>query len=327
MSARPIPLLILLTALVLAAFAVADAAPGAADVRKDFLEFNACGKPKNEDGSQHECHHYDNPDDGAPPKTVAEAIADSILGRSTKPDAVMLNEMCHRQFEELKTKLSAGDWAMDGAFAVHQTGIESCPGDSSSDNELGIAVLVRGTVDDSVTHRHPFTHQIGGESRQILCVKVNWGDGTRVCSTHLTYKSTDGCPDCPWHQADEVKDHVQQKYLTWGTPVVVGGDFNAAPTASPLNPLYDNWVNPDGSGSGFFKEVDMYNQDATARRVGEATHGDSSGNKIDYIFVNSGKWDVHEDRTGDVSGDATSSPYSDHDPLWGHAILDTPSES
>jgi hypothetical protein len=84
--------------------------------------------------------------------------------------------------------------------------------------------------------------------------------------------------------------------------------------------MYADWVNPNGTGHGHFKEVDMYNVDSTARRTGEDTHDSSSLGKIDYIFLSSGKWDL-----GDVDvGDATHSPYSDHDPLWGHATLQTP---
>ena len=296
MSFRSAALAVCLAAVGLA---VAAASPAGADVRKDFLDFNACGNV---------CNHGDQGDG-----SVVEAIRNSIYNHSPRPDAVTLNEMCYGQFEALQRRINAGDWNMQGFFSKARDHVDDCNGD---DKRFGNAVFVRGNATDA--NRKWFFNQAGDEERNILCVRVEWATPTRVCATHLTHLDTTHCdsyPDdgfttCRSFQAAEVEDHVRN-YLDNGVAVVVGGDFNATPGKGALDHLYDNWINPGGSGHGRFKEVD---QGDPACRCGEATHGDG---KLDYIFVNSGKW-------YDVGGDATHSDWSDHDPLWGHATLRTP---
>jgi endonuclease/exonuclease/phosphatase family metal-dependent hydrolase len=285
--------------LTIGALALGAATPAGADVCKDFLDFNACGNV---------CNHGDQGDG-----SVVQAIRDSIYGHSPRPDAVTLNEMCYGQFEALQNRINAGDWDMEGHFSKARDHVDDCNG---TDKRFGNAVFVRGTVSD--VSRKWFSAQAGDELRNIICVKVEWATPTRVCATHLTHLDTTSCdsyPDdgfqtCRSMQAAEVEGHVDD-YIGNGVAVVVGGDFNAEPRQGALDHLYDNWVNPEGSGHGDFKEVD---QGEPACRCGEDTRGSQ---KLDYVFVSSGKW-------YDVGGDATFSNYSDHDPLWGHAWLRTP---
>jgi endonuclease/exonuclease/phosphatase family metal-dependent hydrolase len=145
----------------------------------------------------------------------------------------------------------------------------------------------------------------------------------RVCSTHLT-NTDDKCPrdsgpSCRWQQAQQIKEKTNG-YLDNGVAVVVGGDFNARPSWDTLDHLYAQSLF-GGNATGHFKEVDQFHEDPNnARRGGEITWESRTTDdraKFDYIFVNAGAWDF-------PGGYATSSPYSDHHPLLGHATLNTP---
>jgi endonuclease/exonuclease/phosphatase family metal-dependent hydrolase len=309
---------LLLAGFVLTSLAVLGASPASADVTKYFMEFNACAN------SDNGCFKYDNPDGGSTPKTVSEAIADSILdpGRPRR-DAVILNEICRSQLDELEQKLRNRNYPMDARFAANNFNVNGCPGsDTGTDDNYGIAVLTQGgdSIIDNVTDSQNFNHQAGSETRKYLCVKVNWAIDTRVCSVHLTPNDQlcDG-KTCRERQAIQIKN-LTDNYAGFGTPIVVGGDFNAEPPAAALDHLYDQQIF-GGGAVGRFKELDQFFGPGDACRCGENTwHSEADPNlhrKLDYVFLSAGKWN-------DVDGGPTYSPYSDHDPYLGRATLDTP---
>ena len=327
---------------------LAVAAPSAtADVRKHFLTFNACGAIHQDDnwrcGSEDDTGRDDNNWGRTGDDSVVEAIRRSIYNHDPKPDAVMLQEMCATQFDALRERVQSGGYHMDGRFEATGWNIESSshdrPNCNGTDKRHGLGILVRGDIDWGVTDVLKFVHQAdsssgdGNQDRKMLCVKVKWANPTRICNTHLATGSADDSGDtcgdrsCRWNQALEIENFVARQYLDpYGTPVVIGGDFNAQPNWSTLDHLYAPWINPENSGHGRFKEVDQNldglrgdaNNPDPGCRCGENTFAGSDGSrKLDYIFVSQGHfYDVH--------GDATWSDWSDHDPLWGDAMLRTP---
>lgn len=283
--------------------ALACSAPAAADVRKDFLSFNACGNS---------CEHGD--------PAVTDKILSSIMDDSRPhPNGVMLQEMCFNQYDRLRDKLDDHpEWAMNGRFMEARADVANC----GSTGRYGNAVFVRGAIEE--TDYVQFDWQDGGvENRNMVCAKVHWQRYVRVCSVHLT-PSEDRCPrdtgpTCRWQQAEQVKEKTNL-YRTSGVAVVVGGDFNARPWGDALDHLYAQSLF-GGNATGHFKEVDQFHEGSdTPRRDGEITWESRTSTekaKYDYVFVSAGNWDF-------PSGSVTDSSFSDHRLLFGHATLNTP---
>lgn len=284
------------------ALACAPPAGAAEPLRRDFFSFNACGNVCNKGGLE-----------------VADAIYDSIIdGTQQRPHGVMLQEMCRNQYERLRVRIEAANspWQMDGEFLPARSDVSTC----GTTGEFGNAVFVTGTIEE--VDRVRFYHQgSGGETRNMICAKVNWRRYVRVCSTHLinTDEQCSGGYTCRWLQANEVRTKTSG-YIDNAVPVVVGGDFNARPSWDTLDHLYAGWIF-GAPAAGRFKEVDQfYEEPQYACRCGEVTWESRSSTdraKFDYIFVSGGDFDY-------PGGFATSSQYSDHHPLRGNAMLQIP---
>jgi endonuclease/exonuclease/phosphatase family metal-dependent hydrolase len=213
---------------------------------------------------------------------AARAVTRSIL--DFKPSAVSLNEACRAQVRSVKRRLRRRGRRV--SFRWVQTHFDNnCPGD-----RFGNAVL---TV-HRITARKSWAlkHDPGEEVRRLLCVTTRVASRrTRVCSVHIETASDRA------EQRAQIREVTRRvtRHGRRGAPVVLMGDFNVEPPDPLLDRLYRR-----------FREVD---QGRPPCRCGESTAG---SRKIDYIFVNRRRWKR-------VWGDATHSPYSDHDPLRGRA--------
>jgi endonuclease/exonuclease/phosphatase family metal-dependent hydrolase len=272
-------------------------ATASADTPLRFWQFNMCGAV------------IASPCNGGNEQPVSDAIKNSI--QNWKPDAVSLNEACQSQWATTYWNLNAaGLWSMGSRFVT--TRYLSAPTSSSgincnvydNDRRFGNALFSRQTIlmEPSATSL-PKT-QNTAETRKLWCMVVDLSRDTVYCSVHITNYDAD--IDA---QIARVASTVNQ-WVDSGTPVVLMGDFNVTPNDDRLDRIYNSALG--GGATGRFEEVDEYNGSTTRCRCGESTHGDR---KIDYIFVSARDFYSPD-------GDATSSSYSDHDPLRGSATLD-----
>jgi endonuclease/exonuclease/phosphatase family metal-dependent hydrolase len=288
-----------LTICVLAgAFLLCTGATASADTPLRFWHFNMCGAV------------IADPCNGGAEQPVSGAIKSSI--ESYRPHAVSLNEACESQWATTYWNLNAANaWSMGSRFVP--TRFLGVPTEESTINcnpyegarRFGNALFSKQTIlmEPSATSL-PKT-QNTPETRKLWCMVVDLHRDTVYCTVHITAYDAD--QDA---QIARVANTVNQ-WVDSGTPVVLMGDFNVEPSDNRLDRIYHSALG--GGATGRFEEVDQHHDMSTARcRCGESTLG---SRKIDYIFVSAR--DFYS-----LDGDATSSSYSDHDPLRGSATLD-----
>jgi endonuclease/exonuclease/phosphatase family metal-dependent hydrolase len=205
---------------------------------------------------------------------VVEDITSRIV--SARPDIVTLNEACEAQVSRLKALLAAGTWPMGGAFR-DQRAEPRCQGGQ----RFGDAVLTAGNIGGQDVLPLP---NLGGEHRAILCLRTDAGGPVLACVLHLVTGKAE----------NRVQLAAAAKVLNAraaGTPVIVGGDFNAQPAG--MGALLD------AGRSGRFVDTDP--QKAATR-----------GQKIDYVLFSRGHF-------SNPSGGPQTSKYSDHKVLLGQA--------
>jgi endonuclease/exonuclease/phosphatase family metal-dependent hydrolase len=279
------------------AFLLGAEATASADTPLRFWHFNMCGAI------------IAAPCNGGAEQPVSNAI--KTLIENYDPHAVSLNEACQSQWATTYWDLNAaGAWTMHSRFVT--TRYLSAPTSSSTincnvydgDRRFGNALFSRQTIlmEPSATSL-PKT-QTTPETRKLWCMVVDLTRDTVYCTVHITAYDPD---------IDAQIARVASTVNAWvddGIPVVLMGDFNVTPGDDRLDRIYSSALG--GGAFGRFEEVDEYNGSTTACRCGESTLG---SRKIDYIFVSAR--DFYS-----ADGDATSSSYSDHDPLRGSATLD-----
>lgn len=223
-------------------------------------------------------------------------------------DTVLLQELCIGQWTALRDALPG--YSAVWTSPATASGCAKWSADGST--RFGLGVLVR--TDAVERYVAPLTVPAGEEPRSVLCAKgpVD-GRTTLACTTHLAQYIQ------PDNGSAEALGHID----TWavGAPVILGGDFNAAPDYRALDP-----VRAGLPGTGRFAEVDENDRDyftaaclaagSTECRSGEPTV-DISGTpkKFDHVFVTAG------DFYG-VRGDATDPGLSDHKLLRGAAYAE-----
>ncbi len=137
---------------------------------------------------------------------------------------------------------------------------------------------------------HPFAR------RQALAamVKTPCGDLLAV-STHLSIS--------PWRNRRQV-----QELITWvenqSSPAIIGGDFNAAETASPIKLLKQRWIDT-------LRHIHPGHADPTTHRmvlpvIGELRH------RLDYLFL------FQKEKVWQIlnAGKEARFPFSDHAAVW-----------
>ncbi|PRX43860.1 endonuclease/exonuclease/phosphatase family protein [Prauserella shujinwangii] len=221
---------------------------------------------------------------------VAKAVVASVKDSKRWPYIVTLNEVCLNQHNYIRTRLDdhgyVGTWGPTGP---------KCKNGAA----YGNAIFVKSGR--TILGNFALPNPNNTEQRKILCVRSNRYDKWVACVTHISHKSADQKT-----QINAVATRVDS-YRNGGNRVVVGGDFNVTPNSPWIDPMYASCY---PGGKGRFYETDRAKCDG---RGGEGTH---SKGKIDYLFYSSHFYSFW--------GDATSSNYSDHDPLWGRAYLANP---
>lgn len=103
----------------------------------------------------------------------------------------------------------------------------------------------------------------------LTCVKYGSSPVRHVCSAHLVAYDVEGVRGA---QTRAIKNYAAE-WISHRHLVVVGGDFNTAPTSPPMDSMYAQ------NGNGSFVEA---NQIEDGTRTGNlATH---NAGKLDYVF-------------------------------------------
>jgi endonuclease/exonuclease/phosphatase family metal-dependent hydrolase len=224
---------------------------------------------------------------------VVGAILNTIL--SFRPDIVSLNEACLAQVDRLWTLLKQNNVTMSGCFGA-TTGRSLCPG-AEGQRWYGNAILSRGygigspeLIELPNRPEHP-------EKRRVVSMLTDpRGVRLHVSSTHLVPRAAD--EEYNSKQVTEVA-RIHNARAASGSAVMIGCDLNATP----------DQITEILSPGGHFRDVDFQDNEATY-----------STRKIDYLLLN-------RERFEHLSGDATTSSYSDHRPLRGRATFKLPAAS
>ncbi|SNR41958.1 endonuclease/exonuclease/phosphatase family protein [Actinomadura mexicana] len=217
------------------------AAPRPAAVTINAVSWNVCG------GS-------DCPSGAAPAKLTKEIVqrmrATEVGGRTVRPNAALLQEVCEGQVRSFRTSLPKWSWAFapgDGACAAGQ-------------GRVGVAI---GTDAPLTAHRQARLPAPSGSTRIALCGEVtSWT--TRVCVTQLSEAES-----AQWRR----KEAGALTTLAGTDRVLVGGDLGDAPESPALDPLYAAYDECDQSGTS---------------RTGANTRQNWQGAalaKTDYLFI------------------------------------------
>ncbi|MGX2998764.1 endonuclease/exonuclease/phosphatase family protein [Streptomyces sp. JNUCC 64] len=300
-----------------------------------FLSYNICGANE-EPEAKTPCGPY---------RDHVKVRVDELKAQiaAWDPDFVFLQEVCSSQYDELRTALAAKGYG--GSFATMITPAMDPTGDLcksdlepafNKEHDFGNAVLAKGPITPTPT----IELNVGGESPnqkwRSACVQAPLqGRNTLACSVHLNSYT----PEIQTEQARKLANEVNG-WIDRGTPVVIGGDFNAqykgtnnavqyplTPLSASLNPFYSH---PDAPGTpgGRFLETDETDAQhftpqcqALTRPVGHCRSGEytvlkplaSAESKYDYIFVSKAHFK-------NVAADALPrESFSDHYPYRGAA--------
>ncbi|MCX4547613.1 endonuclease/exonuclease/phosphatase family protein [Streptomyces sp. NBC_01387] len=262
---------LLLLLMALPTYAQADSLPVTTPQSLHFVSYNICGSACPKSAT-----------DSATNRMNAVVAQASPQGWNT--DAIFLQEVCEDQYDTFNTRLQPLGYHGKFTATIAAGGsATACKGKYA----YGVALFVKGPILASTVL--PLT--VGNEVEKILvpCVRTTLhGRDTWACSVHLYWK------DAALNQAESVKLAAQAK--AWedaGTPVVLGGDFNATPRSTSLGSFYS--PSADDGGHGRFIEADetdkdSFNQqvcDPAARlycRSGETTFTGSTVSKLDYLM-------------------------------------------
>ena len=201
-------------------------------------------------------------------RTAAFTAGTAVRRRAS---VVLLQEVCHAQYVRIRALLARDGYT--GRFAAGTQAGRCDDHDRRHGRGFGVAVLVRGHAAGTVVRRLPTPS--GAEGRVLLGTTATVGGRrTFVAVVHLSPSPETGL-------AGQLR--AVAAYLTprAGRPVIVGGDFNALPTAAGMSRFYAG----DAGGTGRFVEMD--------RRHGGAPTFDVANRKIDYVFVSEGLFAEH----------------------------------
>jgi endonuclease/exonuclease/phosphatase family metal-dependent hydrolase len=223
-------------------------------------------------------------------------------------DAVLLQELCVGQWAALRDALPGYSAVWTSTTTTSGCAKWSADGDA----RFGLGVLVR--TDSVERYVADLTVPAGQEPRSVLCAKGPIdGRTTLACTTHLAQYIV------PDNGSAEALAHIDAWAL--GTPVILGGDFNAGPDYPALDPIRAGLP-----GTGRFAEVDEndtahFTNACLAAGSSECASGEptvdiaGTPKKFDDIFVTA------DDYYG-VRGDAVDPGLSDHKLLRGAAYAE-----
>ncbi|QES06131.1 hypothetical protein DEJ44_11180 [Streptomyces venezuelae] len=225
-------------------------------------------------------------------------LRDQTLAWDT--DALMLQELCFGQWAALRDALPGytGVWTSARSH-------DGCAKWSATDTRFGLGVFLKGPSADRYAAQ--LTVPAGNTARYVLCARgpVD-GRTTLACTTHLAQ----------YIVPDFGTSETLAKIDSWaaGVPVILGGDFNAGPDYSQLDPIRAGlpgtgpFAEADENDTEYFTE-ECLDAHATACRSGQSTTHD--GKKFDHVFLSAR--DFHTVRAEAIEPEPSGTPHlSDH---------------
>jgi endonuclease/exonuclease/phosphatase family metal-dependent hydrolase len=226
---------------------------------------------------------------------------------ATKPDVVMLEEVCFAQYEAFKQKFPS--WSVLFAPMTTNEGGEKCGG-----TPKGQLLASPRKMTEAI--RQDLGDPDGPKVFTLLCGEVPIpGTARKVlsCVTHLRAHDADAERKRQvWRIVSAVDERLRRKQ-----PIVIAGDFNAGPGRDTLDRLYRLTRSGKPNG-GAFDEADQENPNreryaardevrcaATACRTGQGTMT-MNGAKLDYVFFS------HDRVRGQLGAAVDSSGGSGH---------------
>ncbi len=234
--------------------------------------------------------------------TDAIALVNALIGGGKQPDVIALQEVCAPQASAFwNTNYPRGYWA-----AFYPTKYKPACGGSGEANH-GNLIAVRTEYGPSGPYNLLLTGNLG---HGMICIDfTKEAKVFRACSTHLIAGSGPD-DDTRLAQARQIKSWANS-WVGAGYRVIVGGDFNSAPSSAVIQSL-----NHLAGGSPFI-DADFSQNRATKRRYSNDCNDPAWNSKLDYMFFSS-------NLTGrnlveaTLRGDGTC---SDHRALMGTARL------
>ncbi|WP_081898839.1 endonuclease/exonuclease/phosphatase family protein [Herbidospora cretacea] len=167
----------------------------------------------------------------------------SLLRETHDADAFFLQELCGRQFDALRNRLSG---RYQATYVVTVRRNKACRR-NWGDRRFGIAVFVKGPVFARGVWALPNPHH--DEPRALLCVDAVLAyRPTRLCTTHVDYKG---------HNREMHVNYIDTVIRGWTGPLVIGGDLNLSPGTPPIRNLYRRFREIDPLARVTFPEQDL----------------------------------------------------------------------
>lgn len=227
----------------------------------------------------------------------------------SKPDLVMIQEVCRPWFEELRA--AEPGWSM--AFHPRKQHFGNSRNPGCLGDFIGEAVIYTGAANrPTMTPDFPNNNDGGVEKFGMACVElVHRGIPTLGCSTHLSAYPTSGGRGTQPERGPQVQAilDVSAPYREAGYAVIVGGDFNmtSQPDNPKQSPIMDAFFGPAVGGSGVFYDATQHQCECRLTRPTT-----DKGNRIDYVFFD-----------GSRTPWTTPMTTSHVDSPAGHHLLDT----
>lgn len=251
------------------------------DARDSFIQWNMCGRRCNL-GSY----------------GPADALVTSAQARSPLPYAVMVEEICRRQWDRIRNSLQPNGFATTSVFVTTLANAANCGG-SGVTGDYGIAVFFRGGR--NAEYIKQFAYNPEAEKRTMACADAIT-PAYYACVTHLDDDQANA-----QQQAPEAHD-IAQWYSACCKPAFVGGDFNLEPNnntpetgpGASLDSFYADFNEGDGDSRVYGTAMSDY------RYTTDVYTSRGRSVKIDYIFVpDRTHYIIHDVYIGD-------STWSDH---------------
>lgn len=222
-------------------------------------------------------------------------------------DVVMLQEVCHGQWDRLRTALS-------GYHAVYAATTRSsrCGAEwGNAEDGVGLAMFLRGFgFTEYAVPLALLPSSLDREPRSLLCARGPV-DGRPVMA-------------CNARLASSMAQNGTGQVLDWlaehaaGLPVILGGDFDAGPSYGAMDRVYRSGLTEvDENDRDFFTDECRGDGRAECRSgeetvVSGAATGAPAWKKFDYVFFSAG--DFHA-----VRGDVVDAGLSGHGLVRGAA--------
>jgi endonuclease/exonuclease/phosphatase family metal-dependent hydrolase len=150
--------------------------------------------------------------------------------RKLNASVTMLQELCHAQFIEVRTRLAR--YGYHALFAAATTGGRCDDDDDRYGKAFGVAIVARGALSAAVVHRLPSPWGIRPEGRVVLGATVRLaGRAVFAVTTHTDH----GGPNL------SLQLGALRRWLTpiaRTRPVLFGGDLNVLPDDPGLDGFY-----------------------------------------------------------------------------------------